>query len=69
MESYRGEIQVGHTYLIFEKTLYIFESFSSDCGIAPGNVGANAYNTAIDIGEKVAVISPEDLGIKGVTSE
>ena len=41
----------------------------SDCSIAPGNVGANAYNTAIAIGEKAAVIIAEDLGIKGVTSE
>ena len=40
-----------------------------DCSIAPGNVGANTYNTAIAIGEKAAVIIAEDLGIKGVTSE
>jgi alcohol oxidase len=42
--------------------------FYSDCSIAPENVGANTYNTAIAIGEKAAVIIAEDLGIKGVTS-
>ena len=42
--------------------------FFSDCSIAPANVGANTYNTAIAIGEKAAVIIAEDLGIKGVTS-
>ena len=42
----------------------------SDCSIAPDNVGANTYNTAIAIGEKAAVVIAEDLGIKGViTSE
>ncbi|KAF9004034.1 GMC oxidoreductase-domain-containing protein [Cyathus striatus] len=40
----------------------------ADCSIAPGNVGANIYNTAIAIGEKAAVIIAEDLGIKGVTA-
>ncbi|KAF8813030.1 alcohol oxidase [Phlegmacium glaucopus] len=40
----------------------------ADCSIAPGNVGANLYNTALAIGEKAAVIIAEDLGIKGVTS-
>ncbi|KAF8813189.1 alcohol oxidase [Phlegmacium glaucopus] len=40
----------------------------ADCSIAPENVGANTYNTAIAIGEKAAVIIAEDLGIKGVTS-
>ena len=44
-------------------------TFFSDCSIAPGNVGANTYNTAIAIGEKAAVIIADDLGIKGVTSE
>ena len=43
--------------------------FFSDCSIAPGNVGANTYNTAIAIGEKAAVIIAEDLGISGITSE
>jgi alcohol oxidase len=47
---------------------YLNPSFS-DCSIAPGNVGANTYNTAIAIGEKAAVVIAEDLGIKGVTSE
>ena len=37
-----------------------------DCSIAPGNVGANTYNTAIAIGEKAAVLIAEDLGIKVV---
>jgi alcohol oxidase len=37
-----------------------------DCSIAPGNVGASTYNTAIAIGEKVAVLIAEDLGINGV---
>lgn len=46
-----------------------FDSFFSDCSIAPGNVGANTYNTAIAIGEKAAVIIAEDLGISGITSE
>ncbi|PPQ91713.1 hypothetical protein CVT25_012854 [Psilocybe cyanescens] len=39
----------------------------ADCSIAPGNVGANMYNTAIAIGEKAAVIIAQDLGIEGVT--
>ncbi|KAK2460296.1 hypothetical protein APHAL10511_007685 [Amanita phalloides] len=38
----------------------------ADCSIAPGNVGANTYNTAIAIGEKAAVLIAEDLGIKGI---
>ena len=37
-----------------------------DCSIAPSNVGANTYNTAIAIGEKAAVLIAEDLGISGV---
>jgi len=41
----------------------------ADLSIAPGNVGANTYNTALAIGEKAAVIIAEDLGIEGVTSE
>lgn len=39
----------------------------ADCSIAPSNVGANTYNTALAIGEKAAVIIAEDLGIKGVS--
>ena len=35
-----------------------------DCSIAPGNVGANTYNTAVAIGEKAAVLIAEDLGIR-----
>lgn len=34
--------------------------------IAPANVGANTYSTALVIGEKAAVIIAEDLGIEGV---
>ena len=60
----------GNYSITFAKTWYILEySFFIDCSIAPGNVGANTYNTAIAIGEKAAVIIAEDLGIKGVTSE
>jgi len=40
----------------------------ADCSIAPANVGANTYNTALAIGEKAAVIIAEDLGIKGCES-
>ena len=36
-------------------TLYL------DLSIAPDNVGANTYNTAIAIGEKAALIIAEDL--------
>ena len=57
-------------YIIFsEEKLKILTFFFSDCSIAPGNVGANTYNTAIAIGEKAAVIIAEDLGISGITSE
>jgi len=38
----------------------------ADCSIAPRNVGANTYNTAIAIGEKAAVLITEDLRISGV---
>jgi alcohol oxidase len=38
----------------------------ADCSIAPRNVGANTYNTAIAIGEKAAVLIAEDLRISGV---
>ena len=34
--------------------------------IAPGNVGANTYSTAIAIGEKAALIIARDLGIAAV---
>ena len=65
----------GNDPTIFAKVWYIFEPslffsfFFSDLSIAPGNVGANTYNTAIAVGEKAAVIIAEDLGIKGVTPE
>ncbi|KAF8627066.1 hypothetical protein AX17_006405 [Amanita inopinata Kibby_2008] len=38
----------------------------ADCSIAPGNVGANTYNTALAIGEKAAVLIAEELGIKNI---
>jgi alcohol oxidase len=38
----------------------------ADTRIAPLNVGANTYNTAIIIGEKAAMIIAEELGNKGV---
>jgi alcohol oxidase len=38
----------------------------ADMSIAPSNVGANTYSTALLIGEKAAVIIAEELGIKGV---
>lgn len=34
--------------------------------IAPGNVAANTYNTALAIGEKAAVIIAKELGIQNV---
>jgi len=36
----------------------------SDCSIAPGNVGANTYNTAIAIGENPAILIAADLEIQ-----
>ncbi|EMD35142.1 hypothetical protein CERSUDRAFT_139982 [Gelatoporia subvermispora B] len=38
----------------------------ADMSIAPGNVSANTYSTAVLIGEKAAVIIAEALGISGV---
>ncbi|KAL0567374.1 hypothetical protein V5O48_014622 [Marasmius crinis-equi] len=38
----------------------------ADMSIAPFNVGANTYNTALIIGEKAAVIIARELGITGV---
>ncbi|KAJ7930545.1 GMC oxidoreductase-domain-containing protein [Mycena leptocephala] len=38
----------------------------ADLSIAPLNVGANTYHTALLIGEKAAVIIAEELGISGV---
>jgi alcohol oxidase len=38
----------------------------ADMSIAPLNVGASTYNTAIIIGEKAAIIIAEELGIIGV---
>lgn len=51
-----------------KRTLHIRFNFlwNLDVSIAPANVGANTYNTAIAIGEKAALIIAEDLGIKGV---
>ncbi|KAJ7096509.1 GMC oxidoreductase-domain-containing protein [Mycena belliarum] len=39
----------------------------ADISIAPGNVGANTYSTALVIGEKAAVLIAEELGISGFT--
>ncbi|KAI9435619.1 alcohol oxidase-like protein [Lactarius psammicola] len=38
----------------------------ADLSVAPGNVSANTYGTALIIGEKAAVIIAEELGIKGL---
>ncbi len=38
----------------------------ADLSIAPGNVSANTFGTALVVGEKAAVIIAEELGIKGV---
>jgi len=38
----------------------------ADMSIAPSNVAANTYSTALLIGEKAAVMIAEELGIKGV---
>ncbi|KAJ6522183.1 GMC oxidoreductase-domain-containing protein [Mycena vulgaris] len=38
----------------------------ADMSIAPLNVGANTYHTALMIGEKAAILIAEDLGIRGV---
>ncbi|KAJ7731929.1 hypothetical protein DFH07DRAFT_991055 [Mycena maculata] len=38
----------------------------ADVSIAPTNVGANTYNTALIVGEKAALIIAEELGIQGV---
>ena len=34
--------------------------------IAPSNVGANTYSTAVAIGEKAALLIAEELGVEGV---
>ena len=61
-------LKVAGKYLPFfcfeKRNWYKSKLLSSDCSIAPGNVGANTYNTAIAIGEKAAIIIAEDLGIK-----
>jgi len=38
----------------------------ADMSIAPSNVAANTYSTALVIGEKAAMMIAEELGIKGV---
>ena len=38
----------------------------ADMSIAPSNVAANTYSTALVIGEKAAVMIAEELGIDGV---
>ena len=40
----------------------------ADMSIAPGNVSANTYRTALVIGEMAAVITVEELGIKTSSS-
>ncbi|KAJ7466280.1 GMC oxidoreductase-domain-containing protein, partial [Mycena galericulata] len=37
----------------------------ADMSVAPLNVGANTYNTALIIGEKAALVIAEELGIQG----
>ena len=64
------KIAGNYPIILYKSLLHIIsDPFCSDCSIAPANVGANTYNTAIAIGEKAAVIIAEDLGIKCVTSE
>lgn len=36
----------------------------ADLSIAPHNVGANTYNTALSIGEKAAVLIAKELDLK-----
>ncbi|KAH9837721.1 GMC oxidoreductase-domain-containing protein [Rhodofomes roseus] len=38
----------------------------ADLSIAPANVSANTYSTAVVIGEKAAVLVAEELGIRGI---
>jgi alcohol oxidase len=38
----------------------------ADMSICPSMVSANTYSTALVIGEKAAVITAEEFGIKGV---
>ena len=38
----------------------------ADMSIAPSNVSANTYSTALVIGEKAAIMIAKELGIKGV---
>ena len=38
----------------------------ADMSIAPSNVAANTYSTALVIGEKAAVMIAEELGIESV---
>ena len=38
----------------------------ADMSIAPSNVAANTYSTALVIGEKAAMMIAEELGIEGV---
>ncbi|KAF7336802.1 GMC-OxRdtase-N domain-containing protein [Mycena venus] len=38
----------------------------ADLSIAPTNVGANTYNSALVVGEKAALIIADELGVKGV---
>jgi alcohol oxidase len=40
----------------------------ADLSIAPGNVSANTYGTALVIGEKAAAIIADELGINASSS-
>lgn len=53
--------------MLSSSTFFSVINIRPDCSIAPANVGANTYNTALAIGEKAAVIIAEDLGITGVS--
>ena len=58
------KLKVAGLFPRFFAPLICSYSSSIDMSIAPGNVGANTYSTAIAIGEKAALIIADDLGIK-----
>ncbi|KAJ7649961.1 GMC oxidoreductase-domain-containing protein [Roridomyces roridus] len=51
---------------VVDERLNVFGVQGLKISIAPANVGANTYSTALVIGEKAAVLIAEELGIKGV---
>ena len=59
-------LKIAGTCFLMPQFILCHNWCCADCSIAPGNVGANTYNTAIAIGEKAAVLIAEDLGIIGV---